>query len=250
MTKSKKLENRVAIVTGASRGLGYAVARAYADHGARVVIVSRNFGELESVTGKWSEGCEVLPVQTDVTKEDEVSQLVEKTMNQFGKIDILVNNAGVLTPKGPIHEVTVQDWNLTMDVNLKGSFLCTKYVLPIMRQRKSGVIIYVSSGAGKRPAPEWGPYAVSKFGVEGLNQVVAAEAKSHGIRVNAVNPGGVRTTMRSMAYPEENPMLLCTPEEVAPLFVYLASSDAKDVTGQSIDFKDWIQSFPDWKYGR
>lgn len=245
--KRKKLEDRVAIVTGASRGIGRAVAKAYAEHGAKVVIVSRQLKELEAVASERADGNDLWPVQADVTREDEVSRLVEETMNHFGKIDILVNNAGILTRKALIHEVAVEDWDLTMDVNLRGAFLCTKYVLPVMMERKSGVIIYVSSGAGKKEAPEWGPYAVSKFGIEGLNLVVASEAKSYGIRVNAVNPGGVRTAMRAMAYPEENPMLLPIPEEVTPLFVYLASPEAKSVTGQSIAFKDWTQSFADWK---
>lgn len=244
-----KLEDRVAIVTGASRGIGHAVARAYADHGAKVALVSRNLQDLDRVVSERTTGQEMLPIQADVGKEEDVSRFVSQVMNHFGKIDILVNNAGVLTRKAPLQEVTLEEWDLTLSVNLTGYFLCAKHVLPIMQKRKSGVILFVSSGAGKREAPEWGPYAVSKFGVEGLNLVVAAEARSYGIRVNAVNPGGVRTAMRNLAYPDENPMHLTSPEEVAPLFVYLASSEARHVTGQSVDFREWIQAHPEWKYG-
>lgn len=246
--KRRKLEDRVAIVTGASRGLGYAIAKAYANQGAKVAVVGRNQADLEKVAAESTQDEELFPIAADVSQEKDVNRMIDQTMNHFGKIDILVNNAGVLTTKGPIHEVELEDWEYTLSVNLRGCFLCTKYVLPIMIQRKSGVIIFVSSGAGKKGIPMWGPYSVSKSGVEGLARVVAAEAKPYGIRANAVNPGAVRTAMRAMAEPEENPMALPTPEEVTPLFVYLASSEAKEVTGQSVNFWEWLQAFPEWKY--
>lgn len=243
----KRLQNRVAVVTGSSRGIGSAVARAFAAHGAMLALVARDEGNLEAIKRDLEEETEVLAVPGDISREKDVARFVEAVMKRFGKIDVLVNNAGILTPQALIHEVQTEDWDRTLAVNLRGMFLMIKHVLPVMLERKSGVIINVSSGAGKHGAPGWGPYSASKFGVEALTQVLAAETRSQGIRTNAVNPGGVRTSMRAMAYPEENLLSLPHPDEVAPLFVYLASSEGRGMTGQSFEFREWIRAHPMWK---
>ena len=139
------------------------------------------------------------------------------------------------------------DWDRVIAVNLRGPFLCLRAVLPHMRVQHHGSIIHVSSGAGKRPAPSWGPYAVSKFGIEGLTALVAEEARSEGIRVNAVNPGGTRTAMRAAAYPEEDPIRLPQPEELTGIFVYLASDASRGVTGMSLDAPEWLAQHPEWR---
>ncbi|MBI4354929.1 MAG: SDR family NAD(P)-dependent oxidoreductase [Candidatus Omnitrophica bacterium] len=237
-----RLKNQVAIVTGAGRGLGKAVAKAFAYEGAKVILVSRTIMELEAVAKEIRQaGGEAAAVRADVSQERDVDRLIVRTLELFGTADILVNNAGILTPKGPIQSIKITDWEQTMAVNLRGPFLCIQAVLPIMLKKQSGCIINVSSGAGKRAAPLWGAYAVSKFGVEGLTKVVAEELRPYHIRVNAINPGGVQTAMRAKAYPEEDPLTLPIPDEVASLFVYLASAQAKDVTAESIDWRDWAK---------
>jgi len=127
-----------------------------------------------------------------------------------------------------------------MAVNLNGPFFVIKACLPLMTAGGEGSIINVSSGVGRIGKPRWGAYAASKFGLEGLTQVLAAELQPLHIRVNAVNPGGTRTTMRAAAYPEEDPLTLATPEEITPVFVYLASDASRDVTGQSLEARDFL----------
>lgn len=243
-----KLSGTVAIVTGAGRGLGRAVALRFVREGARVVICSRTPKDVEAVAIEIRRaGGEVLALKADVSQERDVDRLVAMTLSTFSKIDVLVNNAGVLTPKAPIDRVRVTDWDTTMAVNLRGPFLCIRAVLPHLRRQRHGSIINISSGAGKRAAPLWGPYAVSKFGVEGLTALVAEETRADGIRANAVNPGGTRTMMRAAAYPEEDPGQLPAPEALTGLFVYLASDASRDVTGQSIQGRDWLQGHPEWR---
>ena len=206
------LNGKVAVVTGASRGIGAAVARRYVKEGAKVVLASRSPEALRKVAQMIKkEGGEVLAVVTDVSIEQDVVQLMDAARTAFKTIDILVTSAGILTPRSPLSEVTEEDWERTMAVNLKGSFFCAREALKVMEKKKSGSVIFISSGAGKRPAPYWGPYAVSKFGIEGLMLAMAEEVRENGIRVNAVNPGGARTTMRAMAYPDEDPKRLPQP---------------------------------------
>ena len=244
---SKKLSGRVAIVTGASRGVGRAVAVRFAREGARVVICSRTPKDVEAVAKEIRrDGGDVLAVKADVSQERDVDRLAAMTLERFLRIDVLVNNAGVLTPRAAIERVRVTDWDLTMAVNLRGPFLCMRAILPHLRAQRSGSIINVTSGAGKRASPLWGPYAVSKFGIEGLTALVAEETRADGIRVNAVNPGGTRTDMRSAAYPQENPQSLPAPEDLAGVFVYLASDASLGVTGQSLEGRDWLKEHPTW----
>jgi len=243
-----RLDGTVAIVTGASRGLGKAVAIRFAKEGARVVLCSRNATAIGEVAREIRRtGGAAVALKADVASDRDVDRLTNTTLKTFGRIDVLVNNAGILTPKAPLHQVRVSDWDLTMAVNLRGPFLCMRTVLPHMLAQRNGSIINVSSGAGKREAPLWGPYAVSKFGVEGLTLVAAGEARASGVRVNAVNPGGVRTSMRAMAYPDEDPMTLPTPEDITGVFVYLASEASSHITGQSFEAREWLNEHLEWR---
>jgi NAD(P)-dependent dehydrogenase (short-subunit alcohol dehydrogenase family) len=225
------LEGKVAVITGASQGLGRALALAFAREGARVVINSRAEESVRPVAGEVeSAGAEVLALAADVSVSADVERLVGATVERFGRIDVLVNNAGVLGPRVPIEEYPEEEWRRVIDANLTGLFLVTKAAIPHMPE--GGSIVNVVSGVSVEGRAEWGAYSVSKFGVEGLTQILASELEGRGIRANAVDPGGMRTEMRAAAYPEEDPMTRITPEENTGVFLYLASDESKGVTGE------------------
>jgi NAD(P)-dependent dehydrogenase (short-subunit alcohol dehydrogenase family) len=225
------LEGKVALITGASQGLGRALAIAYAKEGARVVINARSEESIRPVAEEAeSPGAEVLALAADVAKSADVERVVDAAAQRFGKIDVLVNNAGVLGPRVEILEYPEEEWRRVIEANLTGPFLISKAVVPHMPE--GGSIVNVVSGVSVEGRAEWGAYSVSKFGVEGLTQILASELEDRGIRVNAVDPGGMRTGMRAAAYPEEDPMTRITPEENTEVFLYLASDESRDVSGQ------------------
>jgi NAD(P)-dependent dehydrogenase (short-subunit alcohol dehydrogenase family) len=238
----KKLSGKVALITGGSRGIGRAIAAAYAREGAGVFICARGAADLhQAVTHIRSTGGEAHGRVGDKGDAVHAKAIVQAALEQFGKVDVLVNNASLLGPRVPIAEYPVSVWEDVVRVNLTGSFLMIRGALKIMMPQQSGSIINVSSGVGRIGKARWGAYAASKFGLEGLTQVLAEEVREFGIRVNAVNPGPTRTEMRALAYPEEDPQTLPTPEDIVPLFVYLASDESVAVTGQSLDAQDWLK---------
>ena len=225
------LEGKVAMITGASQGLGRALALAFAREGARVVINSRSEETISPVAEEAeSLGAEVLALAADVSRSADGERLVSAAAERYGRIDVLVNNAGVLGPRVPIEEYPEGEWRRVIDANLTGPFLVTKAAIPHMPE--GGSIINVVSGVSVEGRAGWGAYSVSKFGVEGLTQILAAELEERGIRSNAVDPGGMRTGMRAAAYPEEDPLTRITPEDNTDIFLYLASDESRGVTGQ------------------
>jgi NAD(P)-dependent dehydrogenase (short-subunit alcohol dehydrogenase family) len=225
------LEGKVALITGASQGLGKALALAYAKEGARVVINSRSEESIRPVAEEAENmGAEILALAADVSKSEDVERLVGAATQRFGRIDVLVNNAGILGPRVAILDYPEDEWRRVIDANLTGPFLVSKAVIPHMPE--GGSIVNVVSGVSVEGRAKWGAYSVSKFGVEGLTQILASELEERGIRVNAVDPGGMRTEMRAAAYPEEDPMTRITPEENTGVFIYLASEESEGVTGQ------------------
>jgi NAD(P)-dependent dehydrogenase (short-subunit alcohol dehydrogenase family) len=225
------LEGKVALVTGASQGLGRALALAFAREGASIVFNSRSEERFRPVAREAeSLGAEVLALAADVSKSADVERLVGATVERFERIDVLVNNAGVLGPRVPIEEYPEDEWRRVIDANLTGLFLVTKAAIPHMPER--GSIINVVSGVSVEGRAGWGAYSVSKFGVEGITQILASELEGRRIRANAVDPGGMRTEMRAAAYPDEDPTTRITPEENTGVFLYLASDQSRGVTGQ------------------
>jgi NAD(P)-dependent dehydrogenase (short-subunit alcohol dehydrogenase family) len=225
------LQGKVALVTGASQGLGRALALACAKEGANLVISSRSADSLEPVAEEArASGVKVLAVPADVSRSKDVQKLVDATAERFSKIDVLVNNAGLLGPRVRIEEYPEDDWRSVLDANITGPFLVSKAAIPHMREGAS--VINVTSGVSIEGRAEWGAYSVSKFGLEGLTQILAAELKDRGIRANSVDPGGMRTDMRAAAYPDEDPKSRITPEENTAVFIYLASDESREVTGQ------------------
>jgi NAD(P)-dependent dehydrogenase (short-subunit alcohol dehydrogenase family) len=225
------LEGKVAIVTGASQGLGRALALAFTREGASIVINSRSEERIRPVAREAeSLDAEVLALAADVSKSADVERLVGATVERFERIDVLVNNAGLLGPRLPIEAYPEDEWRRVIDANLTGLFLVTKAAIPHMPE--GGSIINVVSGVSVEGRAGWGAYSVSKFGVEGITQILASELEGHRIRANAVDPGGMRTEMRAAAYPDEDPMTRITPEENTDVFLYLASERSRGVTGQ------------------
>jgi NAD(P)-dependent dehydrogenase (short-subunit alcohol dehydrogenase family) len=241
-THQKKLIKNVALITGATRGIGKAVAAAYLREGARVFICARNQQEVAATvrelrydnTDAQVDGC-----AGDVGKENDVCQIVDAVIERFQTIDTLVNNASLLGPRVALVDYPFGQWEDVIRVNLHGVFLLSQQVVKRMIAQRLGSIINVSSGVGRVGRARWGAYAVSKFGLEGLTQVLADEVKEFGIRVNSVNPGPTRTEMRAEAYPEEDPLTLPTPEQITPIFVHLASAQSENVTGQMLEAQDW-----------
>ena len=235
------LQGKVALVTGGSQGIGRAVAAAYAREGATVIVTARHFERLEAAAAEIRKGGgDVVPLRADVVDRQQVQQLAGEVKRRFDGLHVLVNNASLLGPRVPILEYPEEDWEAVVAVNLHGPFFVIKACLPLMIPTGGGSIINVSSGVGRIGKPRWGAYAASKFALEGLTQLLAAELLPFHIRVNAVNPGGTRTGMRAAAYPEEDPLTLPTPEQITPVFVYLASDESRDVTGQSLEARDFL----------
>src|SRR5919107_2443890 len=228
------LRGKVVMITGASRGLGRALTLAYARGGAYLVINSRSEDSLVPVAGEAEEagveGVEVLAIPADVSVNSEVERLVDESGRRFGRIDVLVNKAGLLGPRVPIEDYPEDEWRRGLDAHLTAPFLLSKVIIPHIPE--GGSIINVTSGVSIEGRAEWGAYSVSKFGVEGLTQILAAELKDRGIRVNSVDPGGMRTGMRAVAYPDEDPTTRITPEENTAVFLYLASNESRDITGE------------------
>jgi NAD(P)-dependent dehydrogenase (short-subunit alcohol dehydrogenase family) len=190
-----QLQDRVAVITGASSGIGQSIALAYAAEGARVVLASRNQQRLEAVAGEIrAAGGRATVTPTDVTAEDQVVNLFSQAATVLGRVDILVNNAG--TSKGaPTHELSLETWQRVIDVNLTGPFLCSREALKIMVPQRSGRIINIGSVSAKVPRPNAAPYTASKFGLEGLTRSLALDAREHGIAVSILHPGNTATQL-------------------------------------------------------
>ena len=216
-----QLEDKVAVVTGAGRGIGRAIAIAYAKHGARVVCAARSMDELNAVAAETGG----LAVHCDVASETDIRALMDGTRDQFGRIDILVNNAGAVA-RLPVHELPVEDWDMVMNVNLRGLFLCTKYALPAMLEQGSGCIINISSGAGVVGPPNRSAYAASKHGVMGFTKTLVAEYLRRGIRSHVILPDATVSRMRSEGFPDEDPASIIQAEDIADAAVFLATQPA------------------------
>ena len=232
------MDKQVAIVTGASRGIGKAIAHLFAQEGMNVVICSRNENQIRktAVEIQKDTGNLVVPVKTDVRNHVDVDKLVQSALNEFGRIDILVNNAGVAIIKSLV-ETTDHEYDTIIDTNLSGVFFCCKSVLPHMIKQKSGYIINISSGAGKTGFANLSVYCASKFGVIGMTESLAEEVSDYGIKVFSVCPGAVATQMQkefmSNEEFEKRKNQMIQPEEVAQKVLQLVKGKFR--TGTSVD---------------
>jgi NAD(P)-dependent dehydrogenase (short-subunit alcohol dehydrogenase family) len=238
----KALAGKGALVTGASRGIGRAIAQAYARAGAKVFICGRNESSLASAVDDMRQAGDVAGLAGDIGSPAVVKRVARAAIDHCGAVDVLVNNASILGPREPIANYPPAAWDDVLRINLTGIFLITRAILPSMQARRSGSIINVTSGVGRRGKARWGAYAVSKGGVEVFTQVLAEEVADSAIRVNSVNPAATRTEMRAEAYPQEDPLTLPTAEQIMPLFLYLASDASVSISGQSLDARDWLKA--------
>jgi len=222
-----RLAGRVALVTGASRGVGAAIARAYAREGAELILTARTVGGLEEmddeirrISGKTS-----LLVPFDLRDFDTIDRLGAALYERFGRLDVLVGNAGALGTLSPIGHISPQEFQEVIDINLTANWRLLRSLDPLLRQSEAGRAIFVTSAAAHGPRAYWGTYAISKAALEMMVGIYAQEIQQTRVRANLIDPGRVRTRMRAKAYPGEDPASLKTPDEIMAKFVELATAD-------------------------
>ena len=242
------LRGRVIAITGAGDGIGRALALSAAQLGAQVVLIGRSVPPLEAVEaeiaalssgGAAAPEASIAPLDLEKALAGDYDRLAAAVAQRYGRLDGLVHNAAVLGVLAPIEYADMRNWCRVLHVNLTAAFALTQVLLPALRAASDASVIYTSSSVGRRARANWGAYAVSKFGIEGLTQVLADElAGNSAVRVNAVNPGPTRTRMRRQAYPAENAELLPLPATVVNPYIWLLGPASRGVTGQSLDCQE------------
>ncbi|MBT3555247.1 MAG: SDR family oxidoreductase [Chloroflexi bacterium] len=222
-----QLDGKVAIVTGGGSGIGKGIAKAFADEGCSVVIAARNSDRLDAAAAELSNGGgTVISIPTDVTSEEQMISLFAKTMDQFGKLDVLVNNSGAFDG-GPVEELTMEQWQKVIDVNVTGPFLGSREAFKIMKKQGGGRIINIGSIAAQKPRHSSSPYTTSKHAVWGLTQSLALEGRDHGIAVSALHPGNVMVERRgdgkSATGRDEGPEPLISTEDMGRTALLMAT---------------------------
>jgi NAD(P)-dependent dehydrogenase (short-subunit alcohol dehydrogenase family) len=240
---SDDFKGRIALVTGASRGIGCAVAKALAAKGAHVIASARprSQGALEELDDHITNAggkCTILPLQ--LTDGEGIDRLGPAIYERFGRLDILVANAGILGPVTPLGHIETKDWNELINTNITANWRLIRTLDPILKLSKAGRAIFVTSGAVGKNRAYLGGYTMSKAAVEAIALTYAAECEITSVKVNVLDPGPVRTTMRAKLYPGEDASTLTIPEEVAALFIELASADCER-SGEVIKYADWVK---------
>lgn len=232
---SKKLEGRIALITGASRGIGRAVAKRFAQEGAHPILVARTQGALEELDDeiRAETGVEATLLPLDLKNHDAIDKVGAAIYERFGRLDTLVANAGLLGVLTPMHQLDPKVWDEVMNVNLTSCFRLLRSMDPLLRASESGRSIYVTSVVGHIPRAFWSAYAVSKAGLDMMVRTYAEEIGKTNMKVNILNPGATRTGMRAAAMPGEDPNTLKTPESIAHEFVKLGSAEC-DLNGEMI----------------
>ncbi len=220
-----RLAGRIALITGASRGIGAAIAKAYAKEGADLILVARTTGGLEELDDEIRaiSGKSRLLVPLDLKDFDAIDRLGAAIYERYGRLDVLVGNAGILGTLSPLGHIAPKEFQEVMDLNLTANWRLLRVMDPLLRQSEAGRAIFVTSGAAKGPRAYWGTYAISKAALEMMVGIYAQEIQQTKVRANLIDPGRTRTRMRAKAYPGEDPMSLKTPDEIAEPFVALAS---------------------------
>lgn len=222
-----RLAGRIALVTGASRGIGAAIARAYAQEGADLILTARTTGGLEEVDDEIRRisGKQSLLVPFDIKDFDAIDRLGAALYERYGKLDVLVGNAGILGTLSPLGHISPKEFQEVIDINLTANWRLLRSLDPLLRQSTAGRAIFVSSGAAQGPRAYWGTYAISKAALEMMVGIYAQETQQTPVRANLIDPGRTRTRMRAKAYPGEDPQSLKTPDEIMAKFIDLATAD-------------------------
>lgn len=234
------LHDRVVLVTGASDGIGRAVAKAAAAHGARVILHGRNVGKLEAVYDAIVAANHprpaIAPLDFEKAGPQDYEKLVAALEQEFGRLDALLHNAGMLGERAPIEHHDVNKWMRTLHVNVNVPFILTRQCLPLLKRSADPSIVFTSSGVVARPRAYWGAYLVSKWASDGLMRMLADELENPpAVRVNSINPGKVRTSMRRQAYPGEDPQKLPEPAAIVAPYLFLLGPDSRGISGQTFD---------------
>jgi NAD(P)-dependent dehydrogenase (short-subunit alcohol dehydrogenase family) len=236
---TRPLAGRIALITGASRGLGRAVALAMARAGAHVILLARTVGALEEVDDEVrSLGSTATLLQLDLRKADNIDALGPTIYQRWGRLDILVGNAATLGPLSPLGHVQTNAWSDVMAINLTANWRLIRTCDPLLRQSDAGRAIFVTCAAAAADTAYWGPYAVSKAGLEALARSYARELDTTPARANLLDPGVIRTALRAQAFPGEVAAELMAPEVVAPLFLELAGAKCT-ANGERFSFAEW-----------
>ena len=244
----ERLAGQAAIVTAGGQGIGETIAKTFAREGAAVAVVDLNTAEAERVAGEIGDaGGKAVAITCDVTRSAAVGDMVKRVVSAFGTVDILVNGAGGFHQLAPIAEITEEEWDRVITVNLKTTFLCSKAVAPIMMERKRGRIVNIASGSGIAPspfAPTYLPYGAAKAGVINMTKILGRDLGQYGITVNAISPGTtatprvikVRDEASRKRIAEQNPMrCLVEPQDTAEAALFLASAEARYITGVNLN---------------
>lgn len=239
------LAERVILITGAGDGIGKAAALACAAHGATVILLGRTIPKLEAVYDAIAQAGHpqpaIYPMNLEGAKPEDYLDLAATIEQEFGRLDGLLHNAAILGSMSPMAHQDIQLWFKVMQVNLNAPFLLTRACLGLLMKSKDASVIFTSDKVGRSGRAYWGAYGVSKFGIEGMSQILAQEMETNTpVRVNSIDPGAVRTRMRSVAYPGENSQANPLPESIMPAYLYLLGADSRGVTGQQFSAQEFV----------
>ncbi len=236
--KPDLLEGKIILVTGAGDGIGKTAAVTYAAHGATVILLGRTTSKLEGVYDEIvANGCPepgIVPMDLAMATAGDMQALAEVIEKNYGRLDGLLHNAAILGERVPVEHYDLNQWAKVMQVNLHSVVMMTRLLLPLLQVAESASVVFTSSGVGATPRAYWGAYAVSKYGMEGFAKLLADELENTSkIRVNILNPGGTRTSMRAAAYPGEDPKSLKTADELMGLYLYLMGEGSVEEKGKT-----------------
>jgi NAD(P)-dependent dehydrogenase (short-subunit alcohol dehydrogenase family) len=236
--KSNYLRGKVILVTGAGAGIGKEAALQYARYGASVILLGKTDKKLESVYDQiLAEGGSepaIVPLDLLGATPNHYSGLAGSIEDQFGQLDGLLHNAAILSQLRPFAQISVEDWQAVMQVNVNSQFYLTQALLPLLKKSQSASVIFTTSSVGLKGRAYWGPYAISKFATQGMMEVLADEYENSSMRFNCLNPGGTRTAMRASAFPAEDASLLKTPSDIMSYYLYLMDGELSTERGMTL----------------